>query len=66
MLLTIATIIVALIAGILSSVGGATMTAAITRGGIAFAGTVSLALLMMKSAMVLWPSTRRRQSEPAA
>jgi len=45
--------VVALMAGNLSSFGGETMAAAITSGGSAFAGTVSLALLVMNALRVL-------------
>ncbi|MGW7533309.1 hypothetical protein [Amycolatopsis sp. NPDC054798] len=46
-------VIVALVAGILASASGATITAAITSGGIAFAGTVTLTLLIMNALRAL-------------
>jgi hypothetical protein len=42
-------IIVALIAGILASVGGAGISSAIASGGVGFGGSVSLALLVEKA-----------------
>jgi hypothetical protein len=41
--------IVALIAGILASVGGAGLSSAITSSGVGFGGSVSLALLIEKA-----------------
>ncbi|GAA1994747.1 hypothetical protein [Amycolatopsis minnesotensis] len=46
-------IIIALIAAILTTHNGATLATAITTGGVAFAGTVSLALLIMKTLHIL-------------
>jgi len=39
--------------GILAAVGGATLTTAFTTGGVAFAGTTTLALVILKSLGVL-------------
>lgn len=46
-------IIVALIAGILTSTGGEELSSAIVSGGVGFAGSVSLVLLIEKSLGVL-------------
>lgn len=46
-------IIVALVAGILASLSGGSAVAAITSGGIAFAGTVTLTLLIMNALRLL-------------
>ncbi len=46
-------IIVALIAGILVSTGGEELSSAIVSGGVGFAGSVSLVLLIEKSLGVL-------------
>ncbi|WP_433249587.1 hypothetical protein ACQPYK_02640 [Streptosporangium sp. CA-135522] len=42
-------IIIAQMAGFLARAGGAELPAAISKGGVAFAGTVTLALLIMAS-----------------
>lgn len=46
-------VVIGLVAWILARTGGASYSAAVTRGGVAFAGTVTLALLIEKSLGVL-------------
>jgi hypothetical protein len=42
-------VIAALLAGLLSRIGGAHLTAAILRGGVAFGGTVTFVMMLMNA-----------------